>query len=190
VLTFDEATHTYRWSGNVVPSVTQILDGLTVFRCSPEVLAAAGERGTDVHRACELDALRVLDEMTVTDEVWPYLEAFRKFVSEMKPQFDGCETLLYHPTLRYAGTRDLRLHFGRHKEWWTVDIKTAASESPTWALQTSGYALADPEGNQSRRAALMLGKDGRYKWREYKDLNDQRVFASLVTVYHWMKSHP
>jgi len=36
---------------------------------------------------------------------------------------------------------------------------------------------------------LMLGKDGRYKWREYKDLNDQKVFICLKTIRDWKIKH-
>jgi len=188
-LTFEEEGHVYRWDGNVVPSVTQILDGITEFRCSPEVLAAAAERGTDVHTACELEALGKLDYATVTEEVWPYLNAWLRFREEMKPAIEATEDLLYHELFCYAGQRDLRIAY-RAKESWTVDIKTSATESIAWPIQTAAYALADTaHGNQLRRAVLMLGKDGRYKWREYKDLNDQKVFICLKTIRDWKIKH-
>ena len=58
VLTFDEASHTYRIDGQVVPGVTSVLKPLTDYSMVPPAdLQAAADFGKAVHRACELDDL-------------------------------------------------------------------------------------------------------------------------------------
>src|SRR5687767_7346130 len=82
---FDELTHTYRVDGQVVPSVTQILQALDIVDYSyipPAVREAALLRGRKVHIATHFDDQGDLDEQTVPEEILPYVFAWRRFRQE------------------------------------------------------------------------------------------------------------
>lgn len=186
-LTFDEASHTYHFGGQVVPGVTSILAPLTDFsRVPPAVLEAASQFGKAVHRACELDDLGELDEDALDPALKPYLEAWRKFSAEYEVQWDEIEKPIYHPTLRYAGTPDRKgLVRGMRA---VVDIKSTAQLYPSVGPQLAAYAQA---GNEpfAHRIAVQLKADGTYVAKTYSDPTDFPVFASLLTVRNWCARH-
>lgn len=186
-LTFDEASHTYHFGGQVVPGVTSILSPLTDFsRVPPAVLEAAANFGKAVHRACELDDLNELDEDALDPALAPYLHAWRKFSAEHDVQWDKIEQPVYHATLRYAGTPDrLGLVKGSRA---VVDIKSTAQLYPAVGPQLSAYANAEKEP-YAERLAVQLKADGTYVAKAYKDPTDWPVFASLLTLRTWCKQH-
>lgn len=182
-LTFDEASHTYRFNGNVVPGVTSILSPLTDFsRVPPHVLEAASNFGKAVHLACELDDLRTLDEHQLDPALVPYLEGWRKFSQDYAVEWESIEQPIYHSTMNYAGTPD---RFGMVKgEFTVVDIKSTAQLYPSVGPQLSAYANA--EGHPfAKRLAVQLKADGTYVAKPYTDPTDWPVFASLLTLRNW-----
>lgn len=187
VLSFDEATHTYRFGGQVVPGVTSILSPLTDFsRVPPHVLQAAADFGKAVHRACELDDLGELDESTLDAALVPYLQAWRKFSAEHAVGWEQIEQPTYNATMRYAGTPD---RFGGVKGRPTVvDIKSTAQLYPAVGPQLAAYAqaLGHPYAD---RLAVQLKNDGTYVAKFYKDPTDWPVFASLLTLRNWCALH-
>lgn len=190
VLTFDEATHTYRFGGQVVPGVTSILKPLTNYDSVPaSVLDAASQFGKAVHRACELDDLGELDEATLDDALLPYLQAWRKFSADYAVKWEVIETPMYHQVLRYAGTAD---RIGKVKGLSAVvDIKTTYELMPTNGPQLAAYAaLHDPQmGFLLNRIGVQLKADGTYVAKPYKDPSDWPVFASLLTLRNWCALH-
>ncbi len=64
----------------------------------------AAARGTDLHKAAEQLALGQQPE--VDDNVLPYLEQYRRFLTEHAPSFLMSEAPVYNPTFGYAGTCD------------------------------------------------------------------------------------
>lgn len=187
VLSFDEPTHTYRFGGQVVPSVTSILSPLTDFsRVPPHVLQAAADFGKAVHRACELDDLGELDETTLDDALLPYLQAWRKFSAEHDVQWEQIERPVYHATMRYAGTPD---RFGKvNGRPAVVDIKSTAQLYPSVGPQLAAYANA-LQNPYADRIAVQLKADGTYVAKPYKDPTDWPVFASLMTLRNWCALH-
>lgn len=186
-LTFDEASHTYQFNGQVVPGVTSILSPLTDFsRVPPAVLEAASQFGKAVHRACELDDLGELDEAALDPALKPYLQAWRKFSAEHQVQWDVIEEPVYHITMRYAGTPD---RFGLVNGVRTVvDIKSTAQLYPAVGPQLAAYANALLEPF-AIRMAVQLKADGTYVAKAYKDPTDWPMFASLLTLRTWCKQH-
>lgn len=186
-LTFDEASHTYRFNGNVVPGVTSILSPLTDFsRVPPHVLEAASNFGKAVHLACELDDLHMLDEDQLDPALVPYLKAWRKFSADYEVQWEQIEEPVYHATLRYAGTPD---RFGLVKARpAVVDIKSTAELYPSVGPQLSAYAhaLTHPYAD---RIAVQLKADGTYVAKTYANPTDFPVFASLLTLRNWCKQN-
>lgn len=188
--TFDEASHTYHFGGQVVPGVTSILKPLTNYDSVPaSVLDAASQFGKAVHRACELDDLGTLDEASLDPALAPYLAAWRKFSAEHSVQWDVIETPMYHQVMRYAGTAD---RIGKVRGLSAVvDIKTTYELMPTNGPQLAAYArLHDPAlGNLIDRIGVQLKGDGTYVAKTYKDPTDWPVFASLLTLRTWCKQH-
>jgi hypothetical protein len=187
VLTFDEASHTYQFGGQLVPGVTSILAPLTDFsKVPPGVLQAASNFGKAVHLACELDDLGTLDEAALDPALAPYLAGWRKFSADHAVSWDQIEQPVYHATLRYAGTPD---RFGLVNGVRTVvDIKSTAQLYPAVGPQLAAYANAMAEPF-AIRIAVQLKADGTYVAKPYKDPTDWPVFASLLTLRTWCKQH-
>lgn len=187
MLTFDPELHEYRFAGQVVPHVSDFSDRLKDLGwATPEQIAAAGERGTDVHYATVLNDLNDLVEGSVTDEVRPFLNAYRKFMREVKPEWYEIEKPVYHPTFKYAGTLDRAgLVLGK---FGIVDLKTGI-QTPVTGLQLGGYELAWNAGGYGptvqTRIGLYLRKDGTYKMVPYDDPSHVRGFIALVTLNQW-----
>lgn len=187
MLTFDDATHTYRFGGQVVPGVTSVLSPLTDFgRVPPHVLEAASQFGKAVHRACELDDLGELDEAALDASLVPYLQAWRQFCADHSVEWEQIEEPAYNNTMRYAGTPD---RFGLVKGVHTVvDIKSTAQLYPAVGPQLAAYAQA-LKVPHAARLAVQLKADGTYTAKPYTDPTDWPVFASLLTLRNWCALH-
>lgn len=186
-LTFDADSHTYRVGGQVVPSVTQLLEKLHSFAGVPrDVLAAAAERGTAVHIACEYHDTGGVDEESIDPAIRGYVAAYLRFLGDVRPKWMAVEQRVFHRPLRYAGTLDRAGQIDGRP--WIVDLKTGATSHPVWGMQTAAYAQAAgmPTAN---RGTVQLAADGTYRFREWKDPTDWPAFASLVTLHNWALSH-
>ena len=189
-LTFDDATHTYRWNGVVVPGVTSILKPLSGYgQVPPNILQAASEFGRAVHLACELDDLALLDEDHLDPALVPYLQAWRKFSLEHEVSWEQIEKPGYHQMLRFAGTPDRVGTVNRRRA--VVDIKTTAELMTTVGPQLAAYAqITDPQfGMTLERIGVQLKGDGTYHAQRYTDPTDWPVFASLLTLRAWCARH-
>lgn len=193
-LTFDEATHTYRLDGQVVPSVTQLLAPIKpdFSAIPPAVLEAKRALGIEVHYACELDDEDDLDEDSVPEAVMPYLQAWRKFKADSGAVVLANERKLVHPTLRYAGTID-RLARVRAGDVYLIDLKTSISMNASFGVQLAGYQLLlevadDLAGLKLARKGLQLKNDGTYKLVPYENPNDVAAFRACLSLFHWKES--
>lgn len=193
-LTFESATHTYRYEGVVVPSVTQIIAPLNDFsRVAPDVLEAARSFGTAVHRATELSDAGTLDPTSISTAVAPRLTAWRNFLQEYTVTTLASEVRVYHPAFRYGGTLDrYALVDG---EPFILDIKTGGA-CPSYGPQLAAYTEAWKSGHLSqpipRRACVYLMEDTRYKFIEcpYPEFRqDFSVFLSCLTIYNFRQKH-
>lgn len=192
-LTFDEPSHTYRYDGRVVPSVTQLLDKLHDFSGVPEaILLAAKERGTYVHQMCEMFDKDELDVPKVPEQYAGYLAAWEAFTTEYGPAWTGIEHRGYSRAFGFAGTMDrhgtLPLKYPPTVRW-VVDIKTSADAHPVWGMQTAAYrqilAEQDAPFALARRATVQLRPDGRFKFLPWDEPTDWPAFQSLITLSNW-----
>ncbi len=187
-LTFDAAAHEYRWHGVVRPSVTQCLSGLQDFGMVPaDVLAAACERGTDVHALCQYHDEGDLDASSIGDYAG-YVDAWMAFVSDHKAKWTGIESMHYSERYGYAGTMDRYGHLGAVPH--VIDIKTGAAPHRTWGLQTAAYRQllaeqVDPKWLLARRATVQLRANGTYKFLPWDSPQDWPVFLALLTLMNW-----
>ena len=188
MLTFDESSHTYRFSGAVVPGVTSILRPLQDFSgIPPQVLAAKADLGRRVHSACEFLDEDDLDESTIEDDVAPYLDAYRLFLAESGALVLLNERRVYHSLYGYAGQLDRVLSF--NDETWLVDLKTCITTPRAAGPQTAAYMAALSDQRVKRRAALRLRPDGTYRFEPLDDPNDWAVFMSCLTLKRFLESN-
>lgn len=186
MIEFDEASHTYRVGGVVVPSVTQLLKPLYDFSSiPPNVLAAKANLGTRVHKACDLDEDGLLDEATVDDVVGSYLSAWRLFKAESGAVVLSSEQRVFHKSLRYCGTLDRIIDVGGNA--MLIDIKTSAEIHPAVGPQTAGYAMA--LGQNLARGVVQLRPDGSYRFRELADPADAAIFSSCLLIHKFTKEN-
>ncbi len=180
---FDEATHTYKVDGKVVPSVTQILKsaGLVEDRWFNE---AARDRGRIVAVAIELHSKNNLQY--VPDGYQGYVDAWEKFLAETDFVPREVEQPRYHAVLGYAGTPDTE------GDLWdlptTIDVKTGC-DAPHYPIQTSAYDGFWLKTVKRARYCLFLKGDGGYNLREHSNPRDWDVFLAALKVTHWQREH-
>lgn len=183
-LQFDEASHTYRVSGEVWPSVTQVLDPLQMLEGIPrDILEAAAAFGTNVHAACHLDNMGALDEARLDERLRPYVEAWRKFQADTGAVILSSEQRVVHTRLRYAGTLDTICTIGSSRE--LVDIKSTAAIPRTVGPQTAAYAEALGEPRIKRRV-VQLRRDGTYRTERLTGRSDFNLFLSALNVHNFL----
>lgn len=188
MLEFREEGHVYTYEGEIVPSVTQALEPLAGYAGIPNyILAAAADRGTQVHKMCEYH-----DYGTLTDYepgYQGYLDAWIRFLAESGFEVELVESKMFHPVLRYAGTVD---RIGYHKgKRGLLDIKTTASLMPVVGPQTAAYeGLSVANGDEINfRWAVQLKMDGTYKLEVMKSRNDMTIFTSCLNLHRWKERH-
>lgn len=191
-LTFEDAGHLYRWNGQQVLSVTQVLhlEGLsTVDQIPGEIRAWALERGRLVHEACALYDVGRLDWSSLDPGLEPYVRAWERFatVSDfiaveveqrvVGPRKDGPGWMP-----RWAGTLDARGAMRGYPRI-LIDRKCGWGVPPAARLQLSAYGLTLDEPHV--RAVVQLRPDGVPKLHLYEDnvvLDERRWLAALSMV--------
>lgn len=196
MLSFDEPTHTYRFNGLIIPSVTQVLSMIGGYEGIPKaILDRAADRGTAIHHATELADFGTLDWTTVHEEVEPYLLGWQQFLADKNPELLQIETRVYHPTYRFAGTIDRELILDGARG--VLDLKSSIMMMPSVGPQLAAYKEAmnhgRPKGEQvKKRWGLQLKKKAdkaglHYALHEYTDPTDWAVFTSCLTVLNFRK---
>lgn len=192
---FDDATHTYRVDGSILPSVTTIIKPLFgdfYTRLDKHVLEDAAQRGTAVHALTEhIDRGDPFDIDDYGADMGGYRDAWRAFLRDSRAVIIGIEGRNYHPALRYAGTYDRLMDIDGERG--ILDIKTTSQLMPQTAIQTEGYRLIEeawhPRPGRLRRWAVQLRADGNYRFEEYHDPADTAVFLGLLAAHNWRMSH-
>ena len=147
-----------------LPRVTTIINPPSGFEAiPPDVLAAAGERGTAVHEACAAYALGLWSP--VPDDLQGYFDSFKRYFDSYVVDVIAVEAELIHPAFRYVGHADLIASVRGYLTGFTVvavlDYKTPLTHTPKWNMQCAGYVEAAKEQyGASVGGALQLYKDG------------------------------
>lgn len=190
-LTFEPEGHVYRFNGEVVPSVTQLLEPLHSFAGVPDdVLQAAQQRGTDAHLLCQYHDEGDLNPSSVAECYAGYLDAWTSFCREYGARWELIEQRLYSRRFRYAGTVDRVGTLERFpRTRWVLDIKTSAQKHRVWGLQTAAYRNQliehDAQHALDRRATVQINANGTYAFHTWDDPADWHAFQALTTLYHW-----
>ena len=183
---FNAEQHQYTVDGKLFPSVTQVLKIANEFdQIDKQTLTKAAKFGTAVHKMTELYDLGILDMDTVAVVLIPYLEGWKKFLSDtnFKPVEIECRIA---SKLGYAGTFD-RLGYLDNK-LTLVDIKTGSIVQRSTALQLAAYKHAYEELYKKtiqQRIAIQL-KPCSYVIKPYSNPTDFLTFMNFLTVYKWV----
>lgn len=141
----------------------------------------AMERGTAVHMATAFDDEGDLDEQSVTAEVAPYLDGYRKWRREMGAEIVGKpEQKVADLALGIEGTLDRLVKFNGNL--YVVDLKTG-SPAPWHRWQVALYRLLwalQEKQPTPLGAALYLDGDSSYKWVEFVDRKDPDRARALI----------
>ncbi len=149
---------------------------------SPEVLENAGRRGSRVHKICEAIIVG-LGEHDVDEEVWGYVESFKKWwgtgkaVAAVEKRF-WCD--------RYLFTGQVDMILETEHGMAILDIKTSSRPSKTWEAQGKAYAyLAKKAGYDITKIYFLhLNKHGKdAKVLEYAI--DDNFFLSILQTYNF-----
>jgi hypothetical protein len=196
-LQFDEEHHRYTLNGQVVPSVTSIIDPLGNMDMMPaEIMERARVRGTAVHMVTEFwdvvegDKKREFGVWDVASEegVEGYLGAYREFKDTVKPELIASEQRLYCATYNFAGTLDRVFKVG--DDIGIYDIKTGEL-SDLYRLQTAAYLFAYNENKNpweepaTKRFLIQLRPNGRFSLLEHTDPRDLGAFVAALTLHNW-----
>lgn len=159
-----EGEHWYRFpDGSWEPSVTTVLSvypkgasfqkylaGQDSWESSQEILKAAGERGSRVHKATErLEEGEVLKRADFTLEEWRMLEGFIAWHKDHKPILLKKEFILKSKSLRTGGTVDRLYQIG--DDIVILDIKTSGAIYDSYWCQVAAYAYMHLEEFQDTK---------------------------------------
>ena len=183
-ISFDPDTHTYTIDGVEVPSVTTVCRFLAYDQKSdkPWLARVAADRGTRVHAACAM--IDYGEEPEEDFDTAGYLKAYRRFLKDYRPDWEGIEYIAGDTILGVAGTVD---RFGTLYDGRTciLDIKTGSQlhDAPLRA-QLTGYQWLLSGGVHLQYPyylyALQLSKDGTYQLREVQ--RDDELLLSCIFI--------
>ena len=182
---FDADLHRYTVAGEVLPSVTTILQVVNPIRGA----MAAAARGTEVHRLTEVYDLGQSEP--VPAELAGYIVAYVNFLRDHNFEPLHIEERVHHPEHLYAGSLD-RIGV-LHRDLAVVDIKTGMIR-PVTGLQLAAYQEAwnwnqYPREQVTHRYALHLHDDSTYDLIEYGDPDDFKRFLACLTLHEWLKAN-
>lgn len=187
---FEPEQHIYTLRGMRLPSVTQIMEpmSLMLYKDVPlDVLQAAADRGTRAHEQISNYVLYgIMEEDTDTA---PYIQAFLDFEKDYRPSWVASEYRTYHKIMRYAGTLDLLGYIQPDDDTGVdlIDLKCTSIFHPIMlSTQLSGYKEAvRSHGVKTRRQyGLQLLKNGKYRFEEIPD--GYKTFLHCLAIYNAM----
>lgn len=185
VLKFDQGKHEYRIGRRILPSVTGILKSAGLI--DPSFFSAySAQRGTYAHLAVHYLNQGALDEDGLDPVIKPYVDGYKKFLSETGFSVEKSEEHLYSEEIGFAGTTDLIGHFpdGRRA---VIDIKT--SSYVTWhECQIAAYKLLIGD-SKLLKFGLYLDNTGGYKLRPMVSREAKDVFLAALKIVAFKEAH-
>jgi hypothetical protein len=174
-----------------VSQVLTVLDPDAFKGIDPWVLAAAQDRGKDLHH---LFAMRLLAEQGIgeppkrpTGLIGKYYDGIDKFVIERKPKPIRVEESSLNDALRIAGTLDTECWLD--EEDWIIDLKTGP-ERAVHAAQLHGYKTLKGHEKAKRLGSLYIRNTGDYKLIEHTHNHvDLAWFQAGITVLNGRRYH-
>jgi hypothetical protein len=171
--------------------VTEILQPFSKLHLlDAKIVANAADRGTRVHKFCTLYALNMLI-IDVDDDCKGYVDSYKRWHDSMVAKVFMASKRINNACYRISGEFDLVVQLKDSEKSVLIDLKTPASSSPSWQLQTAAYKmlieLDDASWEIDRRIALQLPKDGsQAKVIEYTNHeNDEEKYLKALELYRF-----
>lgn len=194
-ISFDESRHEYRIDGNVVPSVTQVLEPVRLETGGSDAQREYKRQiGKALDAAIQLSERNELDYATLAPEVLPFFEAWLVFKRDTGFRPILLQPIVYSRRLRFAGRPDIfgtRIPDSLNPDE-LIDTKCTWTMEPATAVQTAGYSIAALESlgvRVKKRAGLQLLRDGKYKYHPFNDRQDENVFLACLSINAWKRIH-
>lgn len=145
----------------------------------------AGNEGSDAHRIIEQMAVQGDQGISYKGKVGGYIDAYRKFVSDVPHKVLASEMVVYSKKYGYAGQLDAIIELPGRKV--LVDFKTSNTIVPEHHAQVAAYreALQEMGKPVDGSAILQLCEDGTYSFIDSD--TDFKVFLACLTIYKWQK---
>jgi hypothetical protein len=177
-----------------VSQVLTVLDPDAFLGIDPFVLAAAQQRGTDLH---VLFAVRLLSVLKISSPpirpdgiIGNYYDGIEKFVRERKPVPIKVEQSSVNEKDHYAGTADTECCLDEKPERWLIDLKTGPERAVHSAQLIGGYRRLKGYEKAKRFASLYIRKNGTYRLVEHTHNHiDLAWFMGGLTVLNGRRHH-
>lgn len=188
---FDEERHLYTLGGLTLPSVTQVMEpmSLMLYRDVPEqMLDSAADRGTRAHE--QISNFVRYGIMESDEDTQPYVDAFLRFNQDRRPVWAASELRVFHALMGYAGTIDLIGYIEPDDGTGVdvIDLKCTSVFHPVM-LSTQIGAYAEALRSQGiavrRRYGLQLLKTGKYRFEQVAD--GYKNFLHCLAIYNAMQ---
>lgn len=190
-LDFDEERHLYTLGGLTLPSVTQVMEpmSLMLYRDVPEqMLDAAADRGTRAHE--QISNFVRYGILESDEDTQPYVDAFIRFNQDRRPVWAASELRVFHALMGYAGTIDL-IGYIEPDDGTGVDVIDLKCTSVFHPVMLSTQIGAYAEALRShgiavrRRYGLQLLKTGKYRFERVED--GYKNFLHCLAIYNAMQ---
>lgn len=189
---FDEERHLYTVRGVAYPSVTQIMEpmSLMLYKGIPDgTLNNAADRGTRTHE--QVSNYVTYGILEKDEDNGAYLDAFLDFERMYNPAWVASEYRVYHKILHYAGTMDLVGYITPDDGTGVdvIDLKcTAAYHGVMLATQIAGYveALRSHGIKVRNRYGLQLLPSGKFRFEQVAD--GYKTFLHCLGVVNAMQA--
>lgn len=188
-LIFYDKEHEYELNGEIVPSVSELsrFASREIYGdVNQYLLDNAAERGSKVHKQCELlDKYRECEADEITA---PYIQAYVNFIKDNRPEWVAIEKAMASNKMLFAGTLD-RVGMLNGKRV-IVDIKTSSAVQKVLALiQLNAYKMLWEENHTDEPIEelyiLHLTKEGKYKLINF-DI-DNTLFMACYNLHQALK---
>jgi CRISPR/Cas system-associated exonuclease Cas4 (RecB family) len=176
--------------------VTTISSLFTDFSSIPaDVLAAAAERGTDVHLLCTALAKGLLVSRC-PDVYQGYLDSFEAWFEFNVEEVLECENRRHCEKHMITGQMDFVARLKDRPGITLIDIKTSSRRYVSWDVQMGGYAYllreSSPKIAIDNAVLVRLKEDGGKPIVNAVDDLDkaERVFFHALECYNYLKMKP
>lgn len=177
-----------------VSQVLTVLDPHAFDDVDPFVLAAAQNRGDDLH---VIFGLLLLSEKGLCERpVRPpgvlggYFDGMVRFVHERVPAPVKIEEAGVNDRDGYAGRVDTQCRLDHQPELWTIDLKTGGPRAVHSAQLVGGYKYLTGYEQSKRFASLYVRKNGTYRLEEHTHNHvDRAWFLSGLAVLKGRRYH-
>lgn len=175
-----DPNHRYWVGGNLIPSVSNILD--VFFPPSCFYTEEGRTNGHERHEWYSYLAQGIEPDFAPDEKISGAVKGFRKYLAEVKPEYVSGEIPYYHPILRFCGTPDSVSKISGQLA--VVDYKPKAKNKRTIAQTAFYYLLLNANAIPVRTRYELRLYDGIYRLENHLDPQDMRRAEILVAAYH------